>query len=240
MTRLFVLVVEDDQQTQSFYRRFFEELYAGEFDWKLASSGKRALEVLDAHASQPVGVVILDLALSGSPSGIELLRRIKSHPATSDIPVFVVSGRRSLNDQVMGLEAGADDYLIKPVHPTQLWARLRVIFRRRGFGKIAEVLQVGDLRMDTGNLSLTVGGRSVPLEPKEFALLEALLRRPNVVHPTVDLWNSIWSYYSETAQHVLHSKVSSLRRKIGRKWGARIRSRRGQGYTLDLRSKSGR
>lgn len=229
-----VLVVEDDEQMQDFYRRFFEDLHPGEFAWRLAADAKKALAALERHPAEPVGVVVLDLGLPGALSGLDFLRRVKADPRTHEIPVFVVSARGSVGDQVAGLEAGADDYLVKPFNPTQLWARLRVIFRREGLMQRGEAFEAGELRFEAATRSVRIGKREVHLEPKEFDLLQALLRRPNVVHSSGSLWESIWGYDSDSFEHVLHAKVSSLRAKLGPVWGPRVRSHKGQGYSLEL------
>lgn len=225
-----VLVVEDDPGMRALYRRFFDA-WAGEgFAAELVSDGEQAL---DALARRPVDLMVVDWLLPGLP-GPSLVGALRAHPRTRSVGVLMVSGRTRLEDEIAALEAGSDDYLPKPVDERRLLARLRSLRRRRelAFSRRSEERFPG-LSYDPHAGRVEVDGAAVRLTPKELDLLGVFLHRPGVLLPASYLWDYAWGYESENWAHVLAATLSSLRRKLGPRWGARLQVLRGRGYSFD-------
>lgn len=229
-----LLVVEDDDSMQDFYRQFFDVLHSDEFDWELAGSAERGLAAL-RRAGRPFDAVVLDWNLPGK-DGIALLRELRTDVVWQDIRVIMVTGRRTVEEEVAALEVGADDFIPKPFHPDELWARLRSLLRRaEPEAEAQRAIRIGDLELDVAAGKLTVGGKAVRLYKKELDLLVIFLRRPDVIHPPAFLWDAVWGYDNPNHDNVLDVTLSNLRRKLGPKWAARLENRRGQGYLLRLK-----
>lgn len=231
-----VLVVEDERDVLNFYRGLFAGPLSREFSLELTDDGAEALGLLARKAFE---LVILDWNLPGI-SGLEVLKALRSGSRAQDALVLMVTGREKVSEQVEALEAGADDYLIKPIQVKVLQARMRSLLRRREAGlQKAGVFALGDLAFDPQSGRLSVKGRQSKLTPKEQQLLELFLRRRGIVHAPSFLWESVWGYESDHWQHTLEVKLSCLRQKLGPKWGARLESRKGLGYIF-LAGEAGR
>lgn len=231
MSRARVLVVEDDPSMQDRYKYFFEHAHKDEFEWLLADDGEAALKVVQRT---PVDVMVLDIQLPGM-SGLDVLRVVQKDEALRLIPVIVVSAQSKVEERVVGLRAGADDYLPKPFHDEELLARLESIVRRKEKDLDAHATyDLGWLKVDVSAEQITVDGEPVRLEPKEFALLRIFVRRPNVIHFSKDLHERVWGYAGPDSEHAVGNKVSSLRGKLGRA-GACLVNHKGIGYSFDLR-----
>lgn len=224
-----VLVVEDDPSMRAYYARLFRSLSGEGYDAELVADAEAALEVL---SRRPVDLLLLDWSLPGI-SGTALLSAVRAHPRTRDVGVLMVTGRGTLADELAALEAGSDDHVAKPFEERRLLARLRSLRRRRELdaGRRACARYPG-LSYDPHTGRVEVEGAPVRLTPKELELLGVFLRRPDVIHPASYLWECSWGYESENWEHLLAATISSLRRKLGRNWGARLRARRGRGYRL--------
>jgi DNA-binding response OmpR family regulator len=173
--------------------------------------------------------IILDLMLPGE-DGLSLLRRWRRAGLVS--PVLVLTARGSIEDKVKGLDLGADDYLAKPFQLEELLARLRALVRR-GYQVKDPVLRVQDLEIDTAARTVRRAGRSIPLTPREYALLEFLaFHRGRVVTRTM-IWEHLYDEHDETTSNVVDVYIRYLRAKIDKGYRPPlIQTRRGEGYLL--------
>jgi two-component system, OmpR family, response regulator len=218
-----ILVVEDELKMASLLRRGLqEEGHAVD----LARTGDDALWM--ARATE-YDAVVLDLMLPGI-DGIEVCRRLRDGGVWS--PVLMLTARDGVDERVAGLDAGADDYLPKPFSFAELLARLRALVRR-GANERPAVLEVGDLRLDPATRRAWRGDDEVKLSAKEFALLEAFMRRPGDVLSRYQLLEHAWDYGYENRSNVVDVYVRYLRDKVDRPFGrSSIETVRGVGYRL--------
>jgi DNA-binding response OmpR family regulator len=170
-------------------------------------------------------VVVLDIGLPRL-DGLSLLHTIRARRDT--VPVLIISARDAVPDRIAGLNAGADDYLLKPFDLDELVARVRALLRRQT-NTATSVLTVGSLSLDPVQRTVTQAGRELNLTAKEFALLEALLRRPGVVLSRERLEESIYGWGEEIGSNAVEVHLHNLRRKLG---GDVIRNIRGVGYRI--------
>lgn len=176
-------------------------------------------------------LAILDRMLPGI-DGLELLRRLRA--AGQTVRVLLLTARDGVEERVAGLDAGADDYLVKPFAVPELLARLRSLLRRSS-GKPAPVLELADLRLDPAARSVSRGGEPVALGPREYQLLEVLLRRQGEVVSRSELWEHLYDFAAENISNVLDVLVGRLRRKLQRDGAPElIHTRRGHGYVAAL------
>jgi DNA-binding response OmpR family regulator len=225
-----VLVVDDDPALREAYREFFVETHVDEFRATLVADADQALAVI---GKEPVDVVVLDWNLPGLP-GAALAKALRSSAKTREIGIIMVTVRDSNADSVRALQAGADDYLSKPFDWDVLLARLRSLSRRRELsfgGRLTEMFP--GLEFDPGADGPVLDGRLVRLAPKELELFGIFVSRPGITHSCSFLWEAAWGYESANWAHTLKAAISALRRKLGRKWGARISARSGRGYVFD-------
>jgi two-component system OmpR family response regulator len=218
-----VLVVEDELKMASLIRRgLVEEGHATD----VTPSGEDAVWMAEAH---PYDVVVLDVMLPGL-SGFETCRRLRNAGVWT--PVLMLTARDAVDDRVAGLDAGADDYLTKPFSFAELLARLRALARRGGVERPAQ-LAVGDLVLDPATRRAWRGDTEIHLSPKEFALLEAFMRRPGQVLSRLQLLEHAWDFAYENRSNVVDVYVRYLREKIDRSFGTdSIETVRGVGYRL--------
>jgi two-component system OmpR family response regulator len=218
-----VLVVEDDVKMAAVIRR---GLATDGIAADLASSGEGAL--VRAGATH-YDVVILDVMLPGQ-NGFETCRSLRSAEIWSS--VLMLTGRDAVEDRVQGLDSGADDYLVKPFSLAELLARVRAL-ARRGPVQRPVVLEVGDLRLDPATHRVWRSGTAIDLSRREFALLEAFMRRPNEILSRFELLERAWSYDYENRSNVIEVYVRYLREKIDRPFGRdTLQTVRGVGYRL--------
>ena len=147
------------------------------------------------------------------------------------VPILLLTARGTVDDRVRGLDAGADDYLVKPFAMPELLARVRALGRRPSAAP-SETLRAGDVALDTRARRASVAGRSVDLTAREYALLELFLRNPGVVLSRTQILDRVWSYDYDGASNIVETYVRYLRRKLGASSGM-IRTVRGMGYRLD-------
>jgi DNA-binding response OmpR family regulator len=217
-----ILVVEDDRKVASFIQIGLEqESYAVDVLDSGTSAGEQA-------ASIDYDAVVLDLMLPGR-SGFQVLRDIRARK--SDLPVLILTAKDSLEDRVTGLDSGADDYMVKPFALAELSARLRALLRR---GKPRETkLRLADLEIDTARRTVTRGGRPIDLKPKEYALLEFLMRNSDRAVTRSHIIEHVWDIHFDSVSNVVEVHVNSLRNKIDRGFAAPlIHTIRGVGYIL--------
>ena len=179
-----------------------------------------------ALAATAYDLVLLDLGLPRR-DGLALLRGWRQRGR--DVPVLVVTARDAVEDRVSGLDAGADDYLVKPFDLDELAARVRAVLRRRA-GQAAALVRVGDLELDAAARRARWRGREVALSARELALLEALAQRPGAYLTRAQLEERVYGWNEEVASNAIEVHIHALRRKLD---PAFIRNVRGLGYTLD-------
>jgi two-component system, OmpR family, response regulator len=218
-----ILVVEDEVKLAALLRRgLTEEAHAVD----VALTGEDALA--RAQATE-YDAIVLDLMLPGI-DGLEVCRRLRADGVWS--PVLMLTARDALEDRIGGLDAGADDYVTKPFAFAELLARLRALARRAAPERPA-VIAVGDLVLDPATHGVRRGEAEIDLSPKEFALLETFMRRPNRVLSRFDLLEHAWDYDYDTRSNVVDVYVRYLREKIDRPFGrASLETVRGAGYRL--------
>jgi two-component system OmpR family response regulator len=218
-----VLVVEDDVKMAALVRRgLLEEGLAVD----VARVGDDALWMAGAT---DYDAIVLDVMLPGL-DGFELCRRLREAGRWS--PVLMLTARDSVEDRVAGLDAGADDYLVKPFSFAELLARLRSLARRPALERPA-VLEVGDLRLDPATRRVWRGEAEIHLSAKEFALLETFMRRPGQVLSRYQLLEHCWDYSYENRSNVVDVYVRYLREKVDRPFGrGSLETVRGAGYRL--------
>ena len=218
-----VLIVEDDVKMAGLLRRgLLEEGLAAD----VANVGDDALWM--ARATE-YDAIVLDVMLPGM-DGFELCRRLREAGQWS--PVLMLTARDAVEDRVAGLDAGADDYLVKPFSFAELHARLRSLARRPPLERPA-ILEVGDLSLDPGTRQVWRGRQEIQVSAKEFALLETFMRRPGEVLSRYQLLEHCWDYTYENRSNVVDVYVRYLREKIDRPFGRdSLETVRGAGYRL--------
>ena len=218
-----VLVVEDEARMAGLLKRALqEEGHAVD----IASDGPEGLWLATENAYE---AVVLDVMLPGL-DGIQLCRRLRE--SGSWVPVLLLTARDSVGDRVRGLDAGADDYLVKPFSLLELAARLRAL-ARRGDRPRPAVLAEGDLRLDPAAKRAWRAGTEVQLTPKEFALLELFLRHPGRVLTRSQIIEAVWDFAYDGGSNVVDQYVKYLRRKVDVPFGRHdIETVRGMGYRL--------
>jgi two-component system response regulator MprA len=217
-----VLVVEDDEEIAQVLQR---SLRLEGYEVRVAGDGEAAL---DQSAAFNPDLVILDLGLP-KLDGMEVARRLRS---ADDVPILMLTARDALEARVEGLDAGADDYLVKPFERQELLARLRALLRRRPPRGSASVV-VGDLALNPDTHEVSRGGRDIDLTQREFELLEYLMRNERIVVPRQRLLEEVWGYDPFATTNTIEVFVSNLRRKLESGGEARLlHTIRGAGYVL--------
>lgn len=218
------LVVEDEARLASLIQRVLrDECY----DVDVALDGDHGLA---AALTADYDVMILDVMLPGI-DGIDVCRALRGRGVTT--PVLMLTARDGVADRVSGLDAGADDYLIKPFAFAELLARLRALSRRRLDSPEANRLQVGDLVLDLVRHEARRDGRLIELTAREFALLEFLMRHPGQVLTRSQILDAVWRYDSDLASNVVDTYVHYLREKIDQHEQSKLlRTVRGVGYAI--------
>ena len=220
-----ILLVEDDRNLRTFLRKALrEEGYAVDY----AESGDRGL---DRALKEEYGCIVLDVMLPGR-DGFSVVEQLRLRGVTT--PVLLLTARHDLDDRVRGLEGGADDYLTKPFDLPELMARIVALIRRSKLRHQDTVLEVGTLRIDPLRRSVSHGDRTVDLSPREFALLEFLMRNAGRTVSRSRIAEAVWNYQFDTDTNVVDVYINYLRKKIDLgAAGANINTVRGVGYRLE-------
>jgi two-component system response regulator QseB len=219
-----LLLVEDDRMLGAGVERGLRR--AGHaVDW--VQDGEAAEGAL---ATEPYDVVLLDLGLPRK-GGLEILRGLRHRGGR--VPVLVLTAHDSVGDRVAGLDAGADDYLVKPFAVEELSARIRAL-GRRARGGAGSRLAAGPIVLDETGHVVYVDGLRIELSPREFSLLECLLRHRGQVLTRAQLLDHAWPYDADVVPAIVDTYVYFLRRKLGSTAGACIETVRGVGYRVDL------
>ncbi len=218
-----ILVIEDEVAIARFIERglIFEN-----YRPVVAHDGHSGLELA---RDDPPDLVILDWMLPGL-DGLEVCKRLRN---AGDVPVLMLTARDDVRDRVQGLDAGADDYLVKPFSFQELLARIRALFRRNAPASRPEVLRFADLTLDTGTRRAQRGERMIDLTAKEYELLELFLRNPRQVLTRDVIFDRVWDYDFGGASNIIEVYVRYLRQKSEADAEPRlIHTVRGVGYVL--------
>jgi two-component system, OmpR family, response regulator len=218
------LIIEDDKAIADFIARGLRE--AG-FAVDVAANGDDGLE---AALTQQPDVAIVDLMLPGR-DGLSVIDELRRRGRST--PVLILSARRSVDDRVRGLQAGGDDYLTKPFAFAELLARVQALVRRATRAPEATTLTVADLTMDLLARRVTRDGRVIDLRPREFALLEYLMRNAGKVVSKTMILSHVWEYNFDPQTNIVDVLVSRLRDKIDRPFDVKLlQTVRGVGYVI--------
>jgi DNA-binding response OmpR family regulator len=225
-----ILVVEDDKPVASFVKRGLEsEQYAVDLAW----DGEDAQSLV---SEANFDLVILDLILP-KIDGLEVLKQIRSRKPSP--PVLILSGRAAVEDRVKGLDLGADDYLTKPFSFSELSARVRALLRRPP-NPLGIVLRVEELELDRAERVVKRAGRRIDLTPREFALLEYLMRNAGRCVTRAMIIEHVWNFSFDTMTNVVDVYINYLRKKIDQDFESKlIHTVRNVGYELGERGTTG-
>ncbi|HSD64392.1 MAG TPA: response regulator transcription factor [Ignavibacteriaceae bacterium] len=218
-----ILVVEDEKKVASFIKKGLEEEY---YSVDLAYDGKEGLKLA---LGEEYDLIILDIMLP-LKDGIVLLKDIRSDKINT--PVLLLTAKDTVRDKVEGLDSGADDYLTKPFAFEELLARIRALLRRNE-GRKSLYLSAGDLVLDTQSHKVTRSGVEITLTPKEYSILEYLLRNKNRVISRTLLSEHVYDYHFDSDTNVIDVYINKLRNKIDKQFDtALLHTIRGVGYII--------
>ncbi|OAI43570.1 hypothetical protein AYO38_10600 [bacterium SCGC AG-212-C10] len=220
-----LLLVEDERRLAVAVRRVLEE------EGHVVDLVGDGADALAQARAEEYDLILLDVMLP-SLNGYEIAKRLRA--ANNGTPILMLTARDSVQDRVQGLDAGADDYLVKPFALAELLARVRA-FGRRAANAPAEpnALRVADLELDLRSREASRAGKRIELTTKEFTLLEALMRHPGQVLTRSQLLDLVWNYDALTESNVVDTYIHYLRTKIDKDFDAKlIRTIRGAGYAL--------
>ncbi|NDW04769.1 response regulator transcription factor [Jiella pacifica] len=221
-----VLVIEDDASTADYVVLGLKE---EGHDPDHAASGPIGLELA---CTRDYDAVVVDRMLPAL-DGLSIVRALRS--SGRDTPVIFLTSVSGLDDRVEGLEAGADDYLVKPFAFSELMARLNALARRSPLRREETVLKVGDLEMNLIARTVKRDGRDIELQPREFRLLEYMMRNRGRVLTRTMLLERVWDFHFDPKTNVVETHVSRLRSKLDKPFtGEMIRTVRGSGYVLNV------
>lgn len=219
-----VMVVEDDEETAAYIARAL-----GEFG-HLVQVARDGRDALFEATGTPFDVIVLDRMLPVL-DGMSFLRRLRAEGVMT--PVLMLSALGGLDDRVEGLEAGADDYLVKPFAAIELNARLNALARRPAVLDDPGILSVGDLELNLFQRQVRRAGRAVLLQPREFAILAELMRNADRVVTRTMLLERVWDYHFDPKTNIVESHVSRLRTKLNEGFADdAITTLRGAGYIV--------
>lgn len=222
MSRMRILVIDDDEAVR---RSLTRALVRDGYEVSTAGDGQTALDLLTSSRHD---AVVLDV-LMPAPNGLEVCRRVRERGDRT--PILMLTARDLVDDRVAGLDAGADDYLVKPFALDELRARLRALLRRSGAA--AELLQYADLELDVAACRARRGARPLELTRTEYALLEFFLRNPQRVLSRNLILDAVWGYDFGASSNALWVYISYLRAKLEASGEPRlIQTVRGLGYVL--------
>lgn len=221
-----ILLVEDDKNISKLIKYNLEKQG---YDCSAATSGENALDTLK---KQSIDLIILDLMLPGI-DGLEVCRTVKNDLKTKNIPVIILTAKGEEVDRVVGLELGADDYMVKPFSPRELILRIKAILRRKAPETSSkEILSINEIVVDIPKHRVTVKGKEIELTQMEFKLLVTLIERQGRVQTRERLLSDVWGMDPDIDTRTIDTHVKRLRSKLG-KLGNIIETVRGLGYKLE-------
>jgi two-component system, OmpR family, response regulator len=219
-----ILIVEDDKKIASFIAKGLRE---ANFAVDHVDNGQEGLQLA---LSQSYDAAIIDVMLPNL-DGLSVIEQMRQKEIRT--PVIVLSAKRSVDDRIKGLQTGGDDYLTKPFSFAELLARVYALLRRAGQGGEPTRLVIGELTLDLLTRDVFRSGKKIELQPKEFALLEYLMRNAGRVLPKTMIIEHIWGYHFDPQTNVVDVLVSRLRNKVDRDFEKKlIHTYRGGGYAL--------
>jgi two-component system, OmpR family, response regulator len=201
-----ILIVEDNERVARFVTRGLRE--AGH-TVEHADNGRDGMFIA---ASEPYDVIVMDRMLPGSIDGLGIIEALRK--AGNRTPILILSALNDVDERIKGLRSGGDDYLTKPFAFGELLARVDALGRRAGDHGSERLLQVGDLRMDLLSRRVTRGSRAINLQPREFKLLEYLMRHAEQVVTRTMLLEAVWDYNFDPQTNVVDVHISKLRQKL--------------------------
>jgi two-component system, OmpR family, copper resistance phosphate regulon response regulator CusR len=222
-----ILVIEDEARTVQLIKQGLEEQ---QWEVDVAYDGLIGLQLATRN---PYAIIISDIILPGM-SGLDLCRKLREKGVVS--PILLLTALGTTDDKILGLDAGADDYLVKPFEFRELMARIRAL-TRRNFGSIqtANNLKIADLEMDLDAKTVTRNGKEITLTAKEFALLEYFIRHQGRVISKVELAEKIWDITFDTGTNVIEVYVNFLRKKIDKDFETKLlHTQIGMGYVMKV------
>ena len=221
-----LLLAEDERDLASAIRRVLE---IAKYDVDVAYDGVQAL---GKSRDYPYDLLILDVMMPRM-DGFQVVRSIRADK--NSVPILMLTARSEIDDKVIGLDAGADDYLTKPFQVKELLARVRALLRRKG--EVTDSYSIGNVILDHETFELKTAEKAIHLTNKEYRLMETLIRNKNALISTERLMEIVWDYDSEAEINVVWAYVSSLRKKL-EEIGADviIKAARGLGYQLVMKS----
>jgi len=225
-----ILLVEDERMIAAYVKRGLEE-QGNAVD--IARTGREALDWSDSAAFD---LIVLDIMLP-EVDGITVCHQLRVRGVRT--PILMLTARDAVDDRVTGLDAGADDYLVKPFALKELLARLRALTRRANDAPRSAILEYVDLTLDTRMHSVARGGKAIELTSKEFAVLECLLRAPGYVLTRTQIADQVWNYEVYNQSNVVDVYIRNLRRKIDDSCAVKlIHTVRGVGYRLAVEAEA--
>lgn len=221
-----IVLIEDDQDLYSLIQYNLEK---EGFAMAGSQTGKGAIELFRRERPD---LIILDIMLPDS-DGLEICKAIRAHPELAAVPVIFLTARASETDRIVGLELGANDYIVKPFFVRELIARIKIHFR--GQTPISKLLKCGDLELDRARCRVELSSKEISLTATEFRLLEFLMSRPGVVFSREQLLDAVWGHDRAVTDRTVDVYILRLRQKIEAEGGpAFIRSVRGFGYSFNM------
>jgi DNA-binding response OmpR family regulator len=218
-----ILIIEDDRNISKLIKFNLEKEGCDAF---AVPNGEEALEHLKRFT---VDLVILDIMLP-KMDGFEVCRLIKQDPKLKNIPIIMLTAKGEEVDRVVGLELGADDYMVKPFSPRELTLRVKAILRRgKQQSAVKEVLKAGEITVDSAAHKVTSGKKEIELTPMEFKLLATLIERRGRVQSREQLLTDVWDIAADVDTRTIDTHIKRLREKLGKAGGA-IKTIRGLGY----------
>ena len=218
-----ILIVEDEQDLRQV---MVKRLIADNYSVDAVDNGADALHYMSLA---DYDCVLLDIMIP-NVNGLEVLRTIRSEDKA--IPVLLLTARDAVEDRVMGLDSGADDYLVKPFAFDELLARIRVLTRRQ-FGSVSNIFHIEDLTVDCNARTVIRGNKDIELSSKEFAILEYLIRNKGIVLSREKIEQHVWNYDYEGGSNIIDVYIRYLRKKIDSGHEVKlIQTVRGSGYVL--------
>lgn len=219
-----ILLAEDDPETRQFVERGLRE------QGHNVLAAERGEDALHLGLTEALDVIVLDRMLPGL-DGLGVLKRLRA--AEIAVPVLMLTALGRIEDRVDGLQAGADDYLVKPFAFSELAARVQALARRRAPASVATVLQAGGIEMDLLRREVRREGRAIALQPREFRLLEELLRNAGQFVTRTMLLERVWDFHFDPQTKIVETHMSRLRAKLNDGFGSdAIETARGAGYRV--------
>lgn len=217
-----ILVIEDDKNLQKLIQYNLDK---ADFKSVVAKSAEEALDILK---KQSVDLILLDIMLPGM-DGFAACRLIKQDNSLKYIPVIMLTARGEEVDKIVGLELGADDYVVKPFSPRELILRIKAVLKRNKQEEPGNIIRMNNIVMDLSKHKVTANNKEIELTPLEFKLLATLLKKQGHVYSRENLLNEVWSMDADVYTRTIDTHIKSLRKKLGQT-GDSIETIRGLGY----------